>query len=195
MIFDDVTAQEEAVVLQDVGQPERQRPGGDGAGDDPARAGAGQQRADRQAQLIEQAGRDQLAQQLRAAFGEQPPVTAIGERVHRCVQVHGLPAGHDDIGALGQLGAALGRRCGGGDDDRAGVRRGRRDEPARRIEVEPGADHRDRRCRRPAFPQVVPELAAADRGVALGPHRRGAGHDDVGQRAEQGEYVPIAARR
>jgi hypothetical protein len=50
MIFDEVTAQQEAVVLQDVGQREGQRPGGgDGAGDDPARGGAGQQRADRQA--------------------------------------------------------------------------------------------------------------------------------------------------
>jgi hypothetical protein len=122
-------------------------------------------------------------------------VTALGQRVDGRLQVHGLLARHDDIGPFGQLGAAPGRRLGGGDDDRAGVRRGRGDQAAGRVEVESGGDHRDGRSRRPAFPQVAPEFARAHRRVALGPDGRGAHHDDVSQRAQQCEHVPVALGR
>jgi hypothetical protein len=129
---------------------------------------------------------------VRPAFGEHPLVTAVGQRVDGRVQVHLFLAGHDDIGPLGQLGAALGRGQGGGDDDRAGVRRGRCDQAAVRVQVETGGDHRDRRRRRAALPQVAPELVGAYRRVALGSRRRRADHDDVGQRTQQGEHVPVA---
>jgi hypothetical protein len=185
MILLGVTAQQEAVVFQHVGQGQGQRRDvGRGAGHDTVGARAGQQRADGQAQLVQQAGGDELAQQARPAFGEHPLVTTLGQRVHGRFQVHGIRARHDDIGPFGELGAAPGRRLGGGDDDRAGVRRGRGDQAAARVEVEPGGDHRDRRRRRPAFPQVAPELARAHRRVPLGPYGRGAHHDDVSQRAQ-----------
>jgi hypothetical protein len=170
-----------------VGQGQGQRRDTARAGHDAVSARAGQQRADGQAQLVQQAGRDELTQQAGTAFGEHPLVTALGERVDGRLQVHGLLARHDDISPFGQLGAAPGRRLGGGDDDRASVRRGRRDQPAVRVQVEPPGHYRDGRGRRPACAQVVPELTPAHGRIALRPYRRGADHDDVGQGAEQGE--------
>jgi hypothetical protein len=62
-----------------MGQGQRQRLGGAGrASHDPVRAWAGQQRADRQAQLVDQAGLDQPSEQVRAALREHPAVAAFG---------------------------------------------------------------------------------------------------------------------
>jgi hypothetical protein len=176
-----------------VGQGQRlRRDGRRRAGQDPVRARAGQQRADGQAQLVQQAGPGDVGQQARAALGEHPPVAPLGQRGDGRLQVHGLLASHDDLGRPAQGGPAVGRGLRGGDDDRAGRRRGRRDQAAGRVEVEPRADHRDRRGGGPARPQVRPELVPAHRGVAFGPDRRRADHDDVGERAEQREQVPVS---
>jgi hypothetical protein len=79
MIFSDIPAEQETVVFQDVGQGQRQRLGpGRGAGHDPVRARAGQQRADGQAQLVDQVALDQLAEQVRTPFRQQAPVAASG---------------------------------------------------------------------------------------------------------------------
>ena len=99
--------------------------------------GARHQRADGQAQLVQQARLEQLGEQVRAALGEHAAVAAFGQRTDGGLKVDGLLAGHDDVRVCGQLGAAIGGRLGGGDDDRAGVRRGRGDQRAVRVEVEP----------------------------------------------------------
>jgi hypothetical protein len=151
MIFSGVPAEQEAVVLQDVSQGERLRGGGGLlAGQDPVRARAGQQRADGQAQLVQQARRGDLGQQARTPLGEHPPVAALGQRADGRLQVHGFLSGHDDVGPLFQGGAAVGRGLRGGDDDRASRRRGHVDDRAGRLEVEPRGDHRDRWGRGPA---------------------------------------------
>jgi hypothetical protein len=178
-----------------VSQPQRQRTvRGLGAGHDAARARTRHQRADGQAQLVEQVRREELGQQVRASLGEHPRVAAPGQLCDRGLQVDVLVAGHDDVRVLGQLGAAVRRRRVGGDDDRARVRRGTGEQAAGRVEVEARADNRDRRCRRPAVPQVAPQLARSDRRVAFGPRGRPADEDDVGERAEQREHVPVRGR-
>ena len=85
------------------------------------------------------------------------------------------------------------RRAGGGDDDRAGVRRGSGDERAVRVEIEPPADHRDRRRRRSALPEVTPQLLRPGRLVLLLADRGRADQDDVAQRAEQREDPPVGS--
>jgi hypothetical protein len=121
---------------------------------------------------------------VRASLGEHPRVAPPGQLCDRGLQVDVLAAGHDHVRVLGELGAAVRRRRVAGDDDRARVRRGTGEQTASRVEVEARAEHRDRRCRRPAVPQVAPQLARADRRVALGPRGRRADQDDVGERAE-----------
>jgi hypothetical protein len=191
LIFSGVPAEQEAAVLQHVGQGERLGRSGPVTGHDPFRARASQQRADGQAQLVQQAVRGELSEQARAALGQYPPVAPFGQRGDGRLEIDGLLAGHDDVGQPLQRGPPVRRGLGGGDDDRAGRRRGRGDEPAGRVEVQPPADHRDGRGGRPARPQVRPELVPADRRVALGPDRPRAHHDHVGQRAEQCEQVPV----
>jgi hypothetical protein len=164
------------------------------AGQDPVGARARQQRADRQAQLVQQAGRGQLGQQVRSALGEHPLVAAIGQRADRGVQVDGGLAGRDDVRAPRQLGPQVLRRRGGGDDDGAGVRRGLGEQRALGVEVQPRADHRDRGSRGPAVAQVRPAPAPPRGPVALGPGRARADHDDVGERAEQEEDPPVGLR-
>ncbi len=108
MIFSGVTAQEEAVGVDDVGQGQRQRVIRDqGAGHDAAPGVAGQQRADGQAQLIHQVGRDELAEQVRTALGEQPLMTAFGQRTERGLQTDGFLSGHDHVGVPGQFGPQI----------------------------------------------------------------------------------------
>jgi hypothetical protein len=110
VIFSRVAAEQEAVVFQQVGQGEGHRRDREhGAGHDPARARARQQRADGQAQLVQQAGSDQPGQQVRPSLGEHAPVAAVGQRAEGRLQVHGLLAGHDDIRLPGQGGAAVRR--------------------------------------------------------------------------------------
>jgi len=151
MVFPDVPAEQEAVVLQDVGQGERLRDGGGlRAGQDPVGARSSQQRADGQAQLVQQARRGDLGQQARTPLGEHPPVAALGQRGHGRLQVHGFLSGHDDVGPLFEGGAAVRRGLRGGDDDRASRRRGHVDDRAGLLEVKPRGDHRDRRSRSPA---------------------------------------------
>ena len=41
---------------------------------------------------------------MRAALGEQPAVAALGQGIHRGLQVDGLVAGDDDVRVPGQLG-------------------------------------------------------------------------------------------
>jgi hypothetical protein len=131
-----------------VGQGERLREGGGLRADqDPVRARASQQRADGQAQLVQQARRGDLGQQARTPLGQHPPVTALGQRGYGRLHVHGFLSGHDDIGPLFQGGAAVGRGLRGGDDDRASRWRGHVDDRAGRLEVKPRGDHRDRRSR------------------------------------------------
>ena len=195
MVFSEVPAEQETVVFQDVGQGQRQRLGsGRGAGHDPARARAGHQRADGQAQLVDQVGLDQLAEQVRAPFRQQAPVAASGEGAHGGLQVHGLVAGHEDVRVRFQPGTDVLRGLSGGDDDRAGVRGSGGDQGAVGVEVQPRADHRDRRGRRPAGPQGAPGLLYPGRLVALGPHSGRADHDDVSERAEQGKHLPVGVR-
>ena len=131
---------------------------------------------------------------MRASLGEDPLVAALGKGLDGGPQVDVLVAGHDDVRAGGQLGAAVWRRRAAGDDDRARVRRGIGEQAAGRVEIKARADDRDRRRRRPAFAQVAPQLAGADRRVALGAHGRRADQDDVGERAEQCEHVPVRGR-
>jgi hypothetical protein len=194
MVFSDIPAEQEAVVFQDVDQGQRQRFGpGRGAGHDPLRARAGHQRADSQAQLVDQVGLNQLAEQVRAPFRQQPPVAASGEGADGGLQVHGLVASHDDIRDRFQPGPDVLRGLGGGDDDCAGVSGSGGDQRAVGVEVKPCADHRDRRGWRPAGPQGAPGLLYPGRLVALGPHGGRADHNDVGKRAEQGKHLPVAA--
>ena len=162
-----------------------------GAGHDAVGAGAGHQRADGQAQLVQQASLDQLSQQVRAALGEHPAVAAFGQRVHRGREIDGVLARDDDLRVPGQLVPPGGRGAGRGDDDRAGVRRGRGDQRAVRVEIEPPGDHRDRRRRRPPVPQVTPQLLWPGRLVLLLADRGRADQDDVAQRAEQREHPPV----
>ncbi len=74
------------------------------AGHDPARARTRQQRADRQAELVQQAGRGQLAQQVRSALGEHPPVAAAGQGGDGGSQVNGSLACGDDVRVPRQAG-------------------------------------------------------------------------------------------
>jgi hypothetical protein len=157
------------------------------------RARAGHQRADRQAQLVDQVGLDQPSEQVRAAFREHPPVAAFGQRGDGGLQVDGLIAGHDDIGVRFQRGADFLWRLGSGDDDGAGIRGSGGNERTRRVQVEPRGDHRDRGSRRPAGPQAGPELLRPGRLVVLGPNGGRADHDDVGERAQQREHLPVGS--
>jgi hypothetical protein len=141
-----------------------------GACHDAARDRAGQQRRDGQAQLIEQVRGEELGQQVWASLGEDPLVAALGKGAGSGLHVDVVLARHDDVRAGGQLGAAVRRRRAAGDDDRARVRRGIGEQAAVRVEIEAHADHRDRRCRRPPFAQVTPQLAGANRGITLGAH-------------------------
>jgi hypothetical protein len=175
-----------------VGQGEHlRRHDGRRPGQDPIRARPRQHRSDGQAQLVQQVGRGDMGQQMRAALGEHPAMAALGQRGDGRFQVNPLLAGHDDLGGPVQGGAPVGRGLRGGDDDRAGRRRGRRDEAAGRVEVKPRGDHRDRRGGGATRPQVRPELVLAHRRVALGADRGRPHHDHVGEGTEQCEQVPI----
>jgi len=78
-----------AVLGEHVGEPESVAGlGGDparrrGAGHDPPGPGPGQEGADGQAQLVQQARLDDLVQQVRAALGEDLPVTAASSGLSR----------------------------------------------------------------------------------------------------------------
>src|SRR5271166_5880517 len=86
MIFLEVTAEEEAVVFEDVGQGQRQRRGGgEGAGHDSARARARHQRADGQAKLVHQPGLQQLGELVRAYSGTSVMRRLAGSRSSRAV--------------------------------------------------------------------------------------------------------------
>ena len=119
----------------------------------------------------------------------------LGQLTDRGLQVNGLVAGHDDVRVPGQFGAPVRRRLGHSDHDRAGVRRGRGDQRAVRVEVEPPGDHGYRRCRRPAVPQVTPQLPGPGRLVLLLADRGRADQDDVRQRAQQREHPPVGIGR
>jgi hypothetical protein len=121
MIFPDVPAEQEAAVLQHVGQGERLGRGrGRGPGQDPVRARSRQQRPDGQAQLVQQASRRDPGQQVRAALGQDPPVAALGQGGDGRLDVYGFLTGHDDLGGSVQGGTPVGRGLRGSDDDRAG---------------------------------------------------------------------------
>jgi hypothetical protein len=149
MVLPGVTAEQEAVVLQDVLQGHRHRRGGlQGAAHDAGRPRADHQRAGGQAELVEQAGLHQLGEQVRAALGEYPLVAAVGQRGHGGLEVDGGVARHDDVAVPGEFGAAVGWRLGGGDDDRPGVRGSLGDETAARVITAIGGVG-DRSARRP----------------------------------------------
>ena len=212
----DVAAQRQdaAVVAVDRGQAERQRQvwrhgvlvldgrdpvldplGREQAGDLAAQqlevAGVEAGVGDREGAMGAGAGLGQLGEQVRAALGEHPAVAAFGQRVNRRPEVDGVLARDDDLRVPAQLVPPGGRGAGRGDDDRACVRRGRGDERAVRVEIEPPGDHRDRRRRRPALPQVTPQLLWPGRLVLLLADRGRPDQDDVAQRAEQREHPPV----
>src|SRR6476469_8023017 len=66
-------------------------------------------------------------------------------------------------------------------------------ERAGRGEIESPADHRDRRRRRPALPEVTPQLLRPGGLVLLLADRGRADQDDVAQRAEQREDPPVGS--
>ena len=74
-----ITAEQETLVFQHVGEGQPGQPGLGAALHDPARGPAGQHRADRDAQLVQQTGRGELAEQVRPALGQDPPVAPVGQ--------------------------------------------------------------------------------------------------------------------
>ena len=158
---------------------------------DPARASAGHQRADREAQLIEHFGRGQFAEQLRPAFGKDSPVTAVGQRLHGEAQVGGVFPGHDDVGVPAGLGAQLGGRLLGGDEDGPCSRLRGGQQRAGQVEADPPGDHRDGRHRSLAVAQARRQFLRADGGIPLGPDRARTHENHVAEGAEQGEQVAV----
>src|SRR5215472_13148871 len=189
----EVAAEEEAVGLDDVSQrhrPRRER----GAGGDAERAGAGQQRADGQAQLIEQPGRRHLAEQVRAALAEHPAQAPVPQRGHPLPEVHDKVARHDHVRYPGHRGAPVGGGGGAGDHDRPRVWRrvGKQRRPE--VQLERAADQRDRRCPGPAGAQAGQRRTPAGGLVLLGARGARADKDHVRQGAQQPEQPDVGGR-
>ena len=158
---------------------------------DPARGPAGQQRADRDAQLVQQPGRGQLAQQPRAALGQDPPVATAGQGPERRAQVGVLVTRDDHFGALTGPVTGAGRCRLGSDHDGARVCRGRGQQRAVQVQVQPGGEHRDGRRGRAPGPQPGPAGGHPGRPVSFRPGGARADQDHIGQRPEQAEDLTV----
>ncbi len=206
----DVPAQQEAARFEHVRQ--RQRPAGGGfrralrargsrqgrrrasraeAGSDPSRTGPRQHRGHGQAELVKEPGAGELAEQVRPALGEDPPVPAARQGGQRGRQVDGIPPGDDHVGVLRRGGPPV---CGSqlrGDHDRAGIRRRGGEQRRVGVQAEPPGDHGDRRRGRPPGPQLRPYLVLPGRLVALGARRLRAHQNHVGEAAQDREHLPV----
>src|SRR5690606_40109869 len=88
------------------------------SGGDPPGAGAGQQRRDGQAHLVDQVGGGQLAEQVRASFAEDVAQAPLAQQPQGQRQVGRLVPGGDHVGGGRQGLAAVGGRRGAGEHHR-----------------------------------------------------------------------------
>ena len=166
-------------------------PTGSGALDDPPGPAARQDRADGHAQLVDQAHGGELAEQVRAALGEDLPVAPAGQRADRRRRRHLVLAADDHVGAPGYLRALVRGRGFRGDHDGAGPGRGPGQQRALRVQVQPRAQHRDGRGARTARAQRGPARRHPGRAVRLGPGRTRADQDHAGERPQQSEDLTV----
>ena len=194
-----VTAEEVVPVGQDV--RERQAAGCRGRGaarrrgrglDDPARGTPGQDGADGHAQLVDQARRRELAEQVRAALGEDLPVAQAGQRADRGRGGHLVLAADDHVGVPGHVRPAGRGRGLRRDDDGAGPGWCPRQERARRVQVQPAAQHGDGRGGRAPRAQSRPAPRDPGRAVSLRAGGARADQDHPGQRPEQPEHLAVS---
>src|SRR6266508_5726146 len=113
--------EQEAVLLARRGEPKRPRVRQERAVEEALGVAADQERRQRQAQLVQQAGGGELRVQGGAAFGEHRLEAARPEGVDRAGEVDVVLAGDDHVGDLGGPGARLRRRRRHRDHDRLSV--------------------------------------------------------------------------
>src|SRR5262245_33411532 len=89
--------EERPVLLAQRPQPHARGRGEPGAGEDPPDPVADQQRTDGQAELVEQAGRGELAVEARAALGQHRAGAGVAKGAEGAAQVHPAVARHHHV--------------------------------------------------------------------------------------------------
>ncbi len=158
-----------------------------GRQDDPPGQAAFHQRADGQAELVEQIRCHQLPEQRRAALDEDKAMPGSRQRCDHRRRRCRLRASDDHLGGPGCRRAPVSRRGLGRDHDRRGqASPGRQQRPVEIKIKSPGRD-RDRRGGRPTLAQLRPRLAGANLSVMFGTCGACAHQDHVGHAPQHRE--------
>jgi hypothetical protein len=151
---------------------------------------AHEERGDRQAELVDETGRQEVAEDPGAAFGEESRHLPFGIEIFEDGGQGQLRARVDDDGAVAQ---ALARRRagGGGRVDERGARAG--EDAGRRVEPAAGGQRDAARVRRPAGrqPGGHPSLVADQQPRVVGADRARADQDRVGPGAQLVDLVQV----
>ncbi len=187
-----VTQEQVGILLKNVTESHVERCLPAVTADDAKVVGAGEQRCECQAQLIEQARSAEGRVQRRTALAQHPAQSPFGEGRERGGEIHRLLPAVQYLGDLREGAAPLGRRGIAGQHQWTGVRG---EQSRGRVEPKAAGDDRDRRDR--SLPGRGPPLAPIrgddHRSVVLGDRCAGTDEDDVGEPPQGPKHPAVAA--